>query len=156
MSEQAGPQQGQPEQGQPPQGAGPYGYGQPEQGQAGYGQPYGQPGYGAPGYGQPPYGQPYPPYGYGAGPRPTNTMAILSLVMAFVFAPAGLVLGFVARRQIRQTGEEGDGLALAAIIVGGIFTALFVLALVFFLIALASVGSAVSQLPDYVPTPTPS
>ncbi len=65
-------------------------------------------------------------------------MAILALVMAFVFAPAGLVLGIVARKQIRQTGEEGDGLALAGIIVGGIATALFVLFIVFWIVAFAS------------------
>ena len=61
--------------------------------------------------------------------------------MAFVFSPVGLVLGIVARRQIRQTGEQGDGLALAGIIVGGIGTALAVLGFLFFFIALASVGS---------------
>ncbi len=33
--------------------------------------------------------------------------------------PPGLILGIVARKQIRQTGEDGDGLALAGIIVGG-------------------------------------
>ncbi len=105
------------------------GYGQ--QGLQGYGQQaYGQqPGYGQqpqfgqqPGYGQQPYG--YAPYPHHS--RPTNTMAILALVMAFVFAPVGLVLGIIARKQIRRTGEDGDGLALAGIIVGGIFTALFV------------------------------
>ena len=101
------------------------------------------PGYGAPpGYGPPPgyppqgYGPPgYPPQAYG---RPTNTMAILALVLAFVFAPAGLVLGIVARRQIRQTREDGDGLALAGIILGGIFTAIFVLIIVFWAIAFAA------------------
>jgi hypothetical protein len=68
-------------------------------------------------------------------------MAILALVMAFVFAPAGLVLGVIARRQIRQTGEQGDGMALAGIIIGGIFTAFFVLMIVFFVIAFAGMGS---------------
>jgi len=43
------------------------------------------------------YGSGYgPPPGYGAAPRGTNTMAILSLVFAFVFWPLGLVFGFVA------------------------------------------------------------
>jgi Domain of unknown function (DUF4190) len=127
---------GQPGYGAPPGYGNPPGYGGPP--------PYGQPAYGPPpGYGgQPAYGMPgygpLPGYGY---PRPTNTLAILSLVMAFVFSPVGLVLGIVARRQIRQTGEQGDGLALAGIIIGGIATALAVLALVFFFIALASVGS---------------
>ena len=121
--------------------------GQQEYGtQPGYGPPPGygsQPGYGVPGYGPPPgYGAPGygPPPGYGY-PRPTNTLAILALVMAFVFSPVGLVLGIVARRQIRETGEQGDGLALAGIIVGGLGTALAVLAFLFFFIALASVGS---------------
>ena len=118
------PQQGYPQQAYGEQPPGPPGYGQQPYGQ----QPYGQPGYGAPvGYAPPPQ--------YG---RPTNTMAILALVMAFVFAPAGLILGILARKQIRQTGEEGDGLALAGMIVGGIFTALFVLFIVFWIVALAS------------------
>jgi hypothetical protein len=68
-------------------------------------------------------------------------MAILALVMAFVFAPAGLILGIVARRQIKQTGEEGDGLALAGIIVGGLFTAIFVLLIVIWIIAIVSISS---------------
>ena len=100
----------------------------------GYGPPPGYPQ--APGYGPPP-GYGYPP-AYG---RPTNTMAILALVLAFVFAPAGLILGIVARKQIRQTGEDGDGLALAGIIVGGIFTAIFVLLIVFWIIAFASIAN---------------
>ena len=130
-----------------------YGYGQPEQqgyGQQGYGQQgYGQQGYGQQGYGQPQYPQqPYGQLGYGhtgypspQWARPTNTMAILALVMSFVLAPVGLVLGIVARKQIRRTGEEGDGLALAGIIIGGIFTAFFVLMIVLMIIAFAGVSS---------------
>jgi hypothetical protein len=112
--------------GQPPAYAAPPAYGQPA-----YGPP---PGYGHPGYGPPPG---YPPV-YG---RPTNTMAILSLVLAFVFAPAGLILGIIARKQIRQTGEDGDGLALAGIIVGGVVTALFVLMFVFLILAFSAASS---------------
>jgi hypothetical protein len=103
------------------------------------GYPYGQPGYAAPGY--PPAGYApngYPPPAYG---RPTNTMAILALVLAFVFAPAGLILGIIARKQIRQTGEEGSGLALAGIIVGGIATALFVLMFILMIVAFAAASS---------------
>ena len=67
----------------------------------------------------------YPPYG---APMimPTNTLAILALVFAFLFAPVGIILGHMARRQIRQTGEQGDGLALAGMICGYVFTALYV------------------------------
>lgn len=130
---------GQPGHGRP--GYGPPGYGQPGYGPPPYAPgPYGQGQYAQPVYGQQPYGQaPYaqPPYGHPYG-RPTNSLAILSLVLAFVFAPAGLVTGIIARRQIRRTQEDGAGLALAGIIVGGIATAFFVLLIVVWLIAVIS------------------
>ena len=130
---------GQP--GYPQPGYGQQGYGQPPA-QSGYGQqPYGQQSYGQQPYGQPGYGQPVgyaPPPQYG---RPTNTLAILALVMAFVFAPAGLILGIIARKQIARTGEDGAGLALAGIIIGGLLTAFFVLMLVFMIIAFAGMSS---------------
>ena len=73
--------------------------------------------------------------------RPTNTTAILALVLSFAFAPAGIVLGVMARKQIRQTGEDGDGLALAGIIIGSIATGFIVLGIVFWFIAFASITS---------------
>ncbi|HET6873887.1 MAG TPA: DUF4190 domain-containing protein [Acidimicrobiales bacterium] len=103
--------------------------------QPGIGPPgYGPPGYGAPGYGAPGYP---PPFGYRA---PTNTMAILSLVFAFVFAPVGLGLGIAARKQIARTGEEGSGLAMAGIVVGGIFTGIWVLIVVGYVILFAALA----------------
>jgi len=63
-------------------------------------------------------------------------------VFAFVFAPVGLVLGIVARRQIRQTGEEGDGMALAGIIIGGIAAAFYAVFIVIWVVALVSVTSS--------------
>ena len=72
---------------------------------------------------QPPPQTPYP-YGYQVGP-PTNSKAIASLVtslamLAFCFplAVIGAILGHIARREIRERGEGGDGLALAGIIIG--------------------------------------
>ncbi len=97
-----------------------------------HGQPYGQPQYGQqhPQWGQQPPYAPQPPYGQygppGPGPRPggTNVLAILSLAFAFVFAPAGIVCGHLAKRQIRQTGEDGDQLATWGLILSYIFTAI--------------------------------
>ena len=43
---------------------------------------------------------------------------MLSLVMAFVFAPVGIVLGHVALSQIRRTRERGHGLAVAGLVFG--------------------------------------
>jgi hypothetical protein len=60
-------------------------------------------------------------------------MAIISLILSLagivtlITAPIGAVLGHMARRQIRETGEEGDGMALAGIVVGWIITGLLVL-----------------------------
>jgi hypothetical protein len=68
-------------------------------------------------------------------------MAILALVLAFVFAPVGVVLGVMARKQIRETGEEGDSLALAGIIVGGIVSAIFALVIIFWIVAFAAITS---------------
>lgn len=77
---------------------------------------------------------PYPPYGSVAGPR-NNGLAIASLVCAclgwFLFIPSVLavIFGFVARSQIRQSAgtQRGEGLALAGIIVGFAWIALFVI-----------------------------
>lgn len=57
---------------------------------------------------------------------PTNGMAIAALILAFLFFPAGIVLGHVARGQIRRTGEGGRGLATAAPIIGYLQLALTV------------------------------
>ena len=67
--------------------------------------------------------------------RGTNTMAILSLVFAFVFAPLGIVFGAMARKQIASTGEDGAGLAKAGLILGVIFTVIGVLYLIVVVIA---------------------
>lgn len=105
-----------------------------------------QPAYGAPppGYGQPPpgWGQPQPGWGPPGGARPTNTLAIVSLVLIFTITPAALVTGIIARKQIRQTGEAGDGMALAGIICGAVSIALVVLMIIAF-IALFSFASTV-------------
>jgi Domain of unknown function (DUF4190) len=109
-------------------------YGQPQYGQPG---PYGQPPYGQSGqYGQPgPYGQPP----YGAVGRKTNPLAIASLccgigqVVAWILAsiPA-IVLGFMALNQIRQTGEDGRGMAIAGIVLGFIGIISMALLIIFF------------------------
>jgi peptidyl-prolyl cis-trans isomerase B (cyclophilin B) len=53
-------------------------------------------------------------------------MAIAALILVFVFFPAGIVLGHVARGQIRRTREGGKGLATAALIIGYLQVALIV------------------------------
>src|SRR4051794_5281121 len=87
-----------------------------------------------PQYGPPPPGYGYPPP-YPVYPPPTNPMAVAALVCALTIAPVGLGLGIAARRQIRRTGEQGDGLALAGIIIGGTVTGIYVVLLAVLVIA---------------------
>ncbi len=84
------------------------------------------------------------------GPRGTNALAITSLICGIAqFAgfwllgtiPA-VVCGHIARRQIRQTGEEGDGMAKAGLILGWVGVALTVIfAVVITIVVLAAIGS---------------
>jgi hypothetical protein len=87
--------------------------------------------------------QPYPQPGYAHpyGP-PTNGLAIAAIILTFIFAPAGLVLGIIAKNQIKTTGEGGDGLATAAIVVSSVFSAIFV---IWFIAVIALVSSAASH-----------
>ncbi|WP_433268658.1 DUF4190 domain-containing protein [Actinosynnema sp. CS-041913] len=75
--------------------------------------------------------------GYHPPPRRTNGLAIAALVCAFVVAPAGIVLGVIARNQIKQTGEDGRGLATAGIVLGTVFTLLSVIAVVLWFVFVA-------------------
>jgi apolipoprotein N-acyltransferase len=77
----------------------------------------------------------------GAAVVGTNVMAILSLVFAFIFAPLAIVFGAVAKRQIRQTGEQGAGLAKAGFWLGIVFT---VLGLLWFVVVFAVAASQTS------------
>jgi peptidyl-prolyl cis-trans isomerase B (cyclophilin B) len=84
----------------------------------------------------PPYGgyppPPYPsvaPYGY-PPPRPTNGFAVASLICAFLAAPLGIIFGHVSLSQIKRTGEDGRGLAIAGLIIGYLVTIGSIIALV--------------------------
>lgn len=119
------------------------------------GQPYPQ----APGqpYAQAP-GQPYP---YGAQPMapkpPTNTLAIVSLILGIIVAPAGIITGHMALSKIKRTGEGGRGLALAGTIIGYVGTALGLLAIAITVVMTLIIGattatlagSALSQYDEY-------
>jgi hypothetical protein len=71
---------------------------------------------------------------------PTNGMAIAALILAFVFYPVGIILGHVARGQIRRTNEGGRGLATAALIIGYLQLAVTVgiIAMAVFLVAVGA------------------
>ncbi|WP_210115440.1 sensor domain-containing protein [Mycobacterium sp. DL99] len=64
----------------------------------------------------------------GAGEH--NTLSTLSVVFAFVFAPAGALLGHLGLAQVRRTGERGRDRAMVGLTLSYSFIALAVVALV--------------------------
>lgn len=114
--------------------------------QAGYPQPaYGQPGYPQPGYPQPPYGAPgaYAAGGYAYAPVPANnTLALVSLILGiaglfvipFVGSIGAVITGHMGRKQIRERGEGGDGMAIGGLITGYLGIAIYLLLGVFLLL----------------------
>lgn len=113
-------------------------------------QPYGvqsYPGqaYGSQAYGGQTYGAQYPQ-------RRTNGMAIGSLVTSLASvivlggttAFIGAILGHVALRQIKRTGEQGHGMALAGVIIGWVFTGLWIALIVIFVIFAVAVANSSS------------
>jgi hypothetical protein len=98
-------------------------------------------------YGQP-YGQPYgPPV---LAPR-TNGMAIAALVCGiggfFVFPAsfAAVILGHIARRDIRRTGEAGSGMATAGLVLGYVGTVIAVLVIIGIILAAFFLASSASS-----------
>ena len=81
---------------------------------------------------------PYPPYPYGPPPR-TNALAIATLFSAFLCTPVAIVFGHVSLAQIRRSGEQGRGLAIAGLVIGYLLTAAVVAMLLFGLL-LARLG----------------
>lgn len=59
-----------------------------------------------------------------------NALATLSVVFAFVFAPAGLILGHLGLSQIRRTGERGRDRALVGVTLSYVFITAAVVALI--------------------------
>ncbi len=105
--------------------------------------------------GQAPQPYPGPPQAY-PGPlqaypgavayRRTDGMAIAAMVCGiaqfFGFWLLGtipaIVLGHIARRRIRQTGEQGDGMALAGLILGYVGLGLSVIAVTLLVVLVAT------------------
>jgi peptidyl-prolyl cis-trans isomerase B (cyclophilin B) len=119
----------------------------------------------------PPYGA-YPPppqgaypgyYGYPQypQPQPTNTLAIVSLACAFLFAPMGIIFGHMSMSQIKKTGEEGRGLAIAGLVIGYMITILTIVVVVLSVLFFVQVAHELERLDGMSPgypgiTATPS
>ena len=110
------------------------------------------PGY-APGYAPTQgYGASYSPYP--TGPR-TNVLAIVSLCLSLatlilgVTAIGGVITGHIALSQIKRTGENGRGLALAGVIVGYSLIALGIVAIIAYIAAFALFFGAIATTSEF-------
>lgn len=52
--------------------------------------------------------------------RKLNGMAISSMIFAFIFPLLGLILGVSALKQIKNSGDRGEALAISGIIVSSV------------------------------------
>ena len=64
-----------------------------------------------------------------ADPDRLSTLAVAAFVCVFVVPPVAVVVGVIALNGLRRTPARGAALAKLAVVLGGIFTALSVLAL---------------------------
>jgi hypothetical protein len=123
----------------------------------GYGGPTGQHGGGdwfaAEPYPQPPVvsAPPLPPR------QKANTFATLSVIFAFLFAPAGAVLGHLGLSQIRRTGQRGRDRALIGLTLSYAFIVIAVVALVIWTVLGRGQepSSTVAASPSATPRATP-
>ena len=81
-------------------------------------------------------------------PQKTNALAIASLISSFFVSVLGIILGFVALNQIKKTGEQGRGLALAGIWIGFVAVGITVLIIILQVVALAALSTAVVVTPN--------
>jgi Domain of unknown function (DUF4190)/DUF1707 SHOCT-like domain len=102
------------------------------------------------------------------GPTPTNGLAIASLacgIAQFAFGPLptipAIVLGHMARHQIKRTGEQGAGMALAGLLLGWAAVAFGILAILGLAVIVATghaTGASVIHahlLPKHLAPPAP-
>jgi hypothetical protein len=100
-----------------------------------------------------PYARPYMPP-FMPVRRRTNALAVTSLICGLAQPLLGLttipaiVLGYAARSQIRRTGEGGDGLATAGLVLGWIGAAVAVLILLILVVTVRHTGHAGHAIPS--------
>ncbi|WP_166904442.1 peptidylprolyl isomerase [Mycobacterium sp. DL440] len=93
----------------------------------------------------PPYGG-YQPAGY-PPPAHTNGMAVAALVCSVLFAPLGILFGHISLSQLKRSGEQGRGIAIAGLVIGYVMTALALVAVVLTVLFAVIVVKAAENMP---------
>lgn len=120
-----------------------------------------QPQQAPPQYAPPPYAPYPPPYGYPyTPPRPTNGLAIAAMILGIVgvctpISILGLIFGMIAKRQINERGEQGEGFATAGIVLGWIGVASVVFWVIYFVVIIGVFSTAVNEIDEW-PTDFPT
>lgn len=67
------------------------------------------------------------PHKQGQEPAPAriNPLSIAAFASAFLFGATGIILGLVALNQIKATSERGRSLAIAGVVIGCAYLAIF-------------------------------
>ena len=73
---------------------------------------------------------------------PTNTLAIITIIAAFVLPIAGIITGHIALKQLKTSGESGHALAKWGLILSYIFVGLAVIGFIIWMIAFAALMAA--------------
>ncbi len=91
---------------------------------------------------QPSPPSPSPYGGSTAGVQKTNVLAIIALILGIVVPIGGVICGPIALGQIKRTGENGRGLALAGLIIGIAFTLIGIIAIIAYVAIIAAAVSS--------------
>lgn len=88
------------------------------------------------------------PYDSSAPVQKTNVLAIVALILGIVVPIGGIICGPIALGQIKRTGENGRGLALAGLVIGIVLTLGYILLVVGVVaLSVAVAGSGYSTSP---------
>ena len=90
-------------------------------------------------YAQPPAPAPMP------AEVPGKTMGIVGLVLAFVFAPVGIIVSAIGMSQSKKAGYKNT-LALVGLILSIVFTIIWVVSIILFIMAAAVAASHVNDI----------
>jgi hypothetical protein len=86
--------------------------------------------------------QPTPYTGAQQPAQRTNTLAIVALILGIVVPIGGIICGPIALRQIKRTGENGRGLALAGLIIGIVLTLIGIVVTIAYIALIAAAISS--------------
>jgi hypothetical protein len=81
-------------------------------------------------------------------------MAIAALVASLLLSPLGVIFGHISLSQIKRTGEDGRGLAIAGLVIGYVGTAIAAVWIALFAASMMALHSAFDSINSEFTTTT--